>query len=157
MKETPTLQEAIYIEGLPEWYTNFTPADFWTGEAFALFDAARRAGIIAFDTLTYSWTAGRNYPKGALAYFCQKASKCLHLNKGAHTYWKPFETMFNPGGLCWPDDAADTRPEYRHRPAAPLRLSLHNLDESAGQEALRSRIDSFFESYAPAAAGPQRR
>ena len=132
MEHTPTLQEAIYIEGLPEWYTANTPAAFWTGEAFALFHAAQLAGIIAFDTISDSWTAGPSMPKAALAYFCQKASKCLHLNKGARTNWKPFETMFNSG--------------YSAQPGA-LRLCLHNLQESEGQESKKALIDTFFEQY----------
>ena len=53
--------------------------------------------------------------------------------------------MFNPGGLRWPDDAADTPPE--HQPAVPLRLALHHLEESAGQEALKARLDKFFTDY----------
>lgn len=149
MKHTPTLQEAIYIEGLPDWYTGSAPADFWTREAFALFEAARQEGLIDFDsTYSDSWTAGPNIPKGALAYFCQKASRCLHLNKGAHTNWKPFERMFNRGSLCWPESDTTGQAQPELRPAAPLRLSLHNLEESAGQEALRSRIDEFFTRYA---------
>ena len=153
MKAKPTLQEAIYIEGLPELYIQRTPADFWTREAFALFKAAQLAGLIAFDDLADSWTAGPGLPKGALAYFCKKASKRLHLNNGAHTNWKPFETMFNRGSLCWPesDSAEEAQPEQaaqpQLRPAAPLRLSLHNLQESEGQEALQGRIDKFFEDY----------
>ena len=145
MKAKPTLEQALYVEGLPEGFVQHTPADFWTREAFALFQAATRAGIIAFDDLADSWTAGPNYPKAALAYFCKRASKALHLNQGSRTYWRPFEIMFNPGGLRWPDDAADTPPE--HQPAAPLRLARHNLEESAGQEALKARIDKFFTDY----------
>ncbi len=132
MKAKPTLQEAIYVEGLPEWYTASTPAEFWTGEAFALFHAAQLAGIIQFDTLADSWTAGPDKPKAALAYFCQKASKRLHLNKGAQTNWKPFEIMFNSG--------------YNTQPG-PLRLCLHNLQESEGQEQLAAGIDAFFNEY----------
>lgn len=143
MKTKPTLQEAIYIEGLPEWYTQATPADFWTGEAFALFKAAQLAGIIVFDSLADSWTAGPGLPKGALAYFCKLASKRLHLNNGAHTNWQPFEIMFNPGSLCWQESDSGPQP----RPAAPLRLALHNLQESSAQEALQGRIDRFFEGY----------
>lgn len=127
MKAKPTLQEAIYIEGLPEWYTQATPADFWTGEAFALFKAAQLAGLIAFDDLTDSWTAGPRLPKGALAYFCKLASKRLHLNNGAHTNWRPFEIMFCPG-----------------EGKRPLSRCLHNLQESNAQEELQGRIDRFF-------------
>lgn len=130
MEHTPTLQEAIYIEGLPEWYTKNTPAAFWTGAAFALFHAAQLAGIIAFDTISDRWTAGPSMPKAALAYFCQKASKCLHLNKGAHTNWKPFERMFCPG-----------------EGPRPLSRCLHNLQESEGQESKKALIDTFFEQY----------
>ena len=148
MKTKPTLQEAIYIEGLPEWYTQTTPADFWTGEAFALFSAAQQAKIITYDTIADSWTAGPNIGKGALAYFCQKASKCLHLNKGAHTNWGPFETMFNPGSLRWPESGPTGQAQPENRPAAPLRLSLHNLQESAGQESKQGLIDAFFNDYA---------
>lgn len=132
MKAKPTLQEAIYIEGLPEWYTQATPADFWTGEAFALFEAARLAGIIAFDSLADSWTAGPNIPKAALAYFCKMACKRLHLNNGAHTNWQPFEAMFNSGFAA---------------PSGPLRLCLHNLQESEGQESKQRNIDTFFNEY----------
>jgi len=148
MRAKPTLEQALYVEGLPEEYLQHTPADFWTREAFALFQAAARAGIIAFDDLADTWTAGPTYPKAALAYFCQRASRALHLNKGAQTNWGPFERMFNPGSLCWPgwpNDAADTPPEYH--PAAPLRLCLHNLEESAGQESKKAFIDKFFTEY----------
>ena len=146
MKPKTTEAEAVYILGLPEWYTQFTPADFWTREAFNLFQSAKQAGIITFEgEITDSWTAGPNIPKAGLAYFCKRACRLLHLNKGAHTNWKPFELMFNPGGLYWADDPAAP---WEHHPAAPLRLCLHDLEESEGYENLKERIDSFFDSYA---------
>lgn len=133
MKAKNTLEEAIYIAGLPEVYLQHTPAEFWSREAFDLFQAASGAGIIAFDDLADTWTTGANYSKAALAYFCKRASKALHLNQGSHTYWPPFERMFNRGNMG--------------HPATPLRLALHNLEESAGQEALKDRIDKFFTDY----------
>ena len=73
MKHTPTLQEAIYIEGLPDWYTGSTPADFWTRGAFALFEAARQEGLIDYDsTYSDSWTAGPNIPKWGASVFLPK-------------------------------------------------------------------------------------
>ena len=147
MKATPTMEFALYVEGLPEWYVQNTPAEFWTGEAFALFQAARQAGIIQFEgQFSDRWLAGPNYPKAALAYFCKRASRALHLNQGSRTNWQPFEQMFNPGSLRWPADEADTPPE--HHPAAPLRLCLHNLEESGGQESKKDYIDRFFNERA---------
>ena len=141
MKTTPTIEEAIYIEGLPDWYTEITPPDLWTREAFELIQAARLAGLIGFDSkYSWRWTTGENIPKAALAYFCKRASKQLRLNRGSHTYWQPFEIMFN-SGLADPTD-----PIFCHA-CNPLRLCLHNLEESAGQEAIKERIDRFFDSY----------
>ena len=129
MKAKPTLEHALYVEGLPEGFVQHTPADFWTREAFALFQAAARAGIIAFDDLAASWTAGPNYTKAALAYFCKRASKRLHLNNGAQTNWAPFESMF-------------------HFKPKTLRRYLHNVQERnpEGRQA-DTLIDTFFEQY----------
>ena len=129
MKALPSKEEAIYLYGLPdEEYLHITPREFWTPEAFALFNAAKRAGLIFFDwELSDRWKPREKIGKAGLAYFCKRASKYLRLNNGSHTNWKPFEKMFN------------SQP-----PAAPLRLCLHLLDESAGQEAVKERIDKFF-------------
>ena len=131
MKDLPTWEEAVYVLGLPdEEYLFITPREFWTPEAFTLFNAARKAGIIYFDSATTDrWLQRERIGKAGLAYFCKRASKYLRLNKGSHTNWKPLEKMFN------------STP-----PAAPLRLSLHLLDESAGQEAVKERIDKFFDT-----------
>ena len=154
MKPIITADYAIDILGLPEWYVLNTPAAFWTGEAFALFQAARRAGIIDFDsqfsdtwgrglgippqelkqrrnTDTYSPTYERLITQGQLAYFCQRACKRLHLNQGAHTNWAPFEAMFN------------------YRPKT-LRRYLHNVEERHpnGLQA-DPLIDRFFNDYKP--------
>lgn len=130
MKATPTIWEAIQIEGLPDWYVEITPAEFWTRGAFDLFQAAEQAGLIRFDSdYSFSWTAGANMSKAALAYFCKRASRQLRLNRGSHTNWQPFEIMFNPQGN-------------------PLRLNLHTLDYS-GQEIKKDQIDRFFDSYEP--------
>ena len=128
MKALPSKEEAVHVHGLPDWYIENTPREFWTPEAFTLFNAARKVGIIYFDSATTDrWLQRKRIGKAGLAYFCMRASKYLHLNNGSHTNWKPFEKMFN------------SQP-----PAAPLRLCLHLLDESAGQEAVKERIDKFF-------------
>lgn len=121
--------EALTTEGLPEWYVEFTPAAFWSQEAFNLFEAAREAGIIDFEQYNYTWTKGPKMPRAGLAYFCKKASRLLHLNKGSHTNWKPFEVMFNSG--------------YEKKPT-PLRLILHDLEF---QDEKKEKIDRFFAGY----------
>ena len=153
MQNKITAREAIAYLGLPEGYVLTTPADFWTPEAFALFQAASRAGIIAFDDLADRWSRGLGRPlqelkelrntdtynpayerpiiHGQLAYFCQRASKRLHLNNGAHTNWGPFEKMFG------------------YKPKA-LRGYLHNRVERSPQGRLEDRlIDTFFDEYRP--------
>lgn len=146
--------EAIALEGLPEWYTRNTPAEFWTREAFALFESARQAGIIFFDweysetwcrglgkpqrdlnelrnTDTYNPEFERPITQGQLSYFCRRASKRLHLNNGAHTNWGPFERMFG------------------YKPKT-LRRYLHNVEERSQRGALEDAlIDKFFNEYKP--------
>ena len=131
MNGSTSKYEALTIKGLPDWYVEFTPAAFWTLEAFGLFEAARKAHIIAFDEYFYTWTAGPEIPKAVLAYFCKRASKQLDLNKHSHTNWKPFETMFNSGS-------------YDYTPG-PLRLCLHDLEFQGGK---KDRIDRFFTAFA---------
>ena len=153
MKAKITPSYAIDILGLPEWYVQHTPADFWTGEAFALFQAARQAGIIYFDgEYSDTWGRGLGRPlqelaqlrntdtynpalierpitQGQLAYFCQRASKRLHLNQGSRTNWRPFETMF-------------------HYPPKTLRRYLHNVEERHPQGRREDPyIDRFFNEY----------
>ena len=146
--------EAINREGLPEWYVRNTPRVFWTWEALALFRAAEQAGIIFFEgEYSDTWCRGLGIPlqelkelrnndtynpdyerpiiHGQLAYFCQRASKRLHLNNGAHTNWGPFERMFG------------------YKPKS-LRGYLHNLVERSPQGRLEDRlIDTFFDEYRP--------
>ena len=153
-KKLPTEWEAVELIGLPEWYVRNTPSEFWTREALTLFQAAEQAGIIFFDgEYSETWCRGLGLPlqelkerrnkdiynpdyerpiiHGQLAYFCLRASKRLHLNKGSHTNWRPFERMFH----------------YR---AKTLRSYLHNLEERSQQGRLEDRlIDTFFNEYRP--------
>lgn len=143
------LAETALALGLPTTYLLNTPEDFWTREAFDLFMAADEAGIIYFDYYTDQWLPGTGKPKkeieallnsdswannwpritkGQLAYFCQRACRRLHLNKGAHTNWKPFEQMFN----------------FKR---GTMRSYLHNVEERSASGRLEDKcIDAFFES-----------
>lgn len=144
---------------LPKEYLQATPGAFWedTQLAYAahtLFMEAQAAGLIELvggfgELQLYYWAPGPGkrpealradlnsdtyaepspITKGQLAYFCKLASKCLHLNKGAHTNWRPFEDMFvfEPG---------------------TMRRYLHNLEEKYGQLE-DPYIDAFFENVKP--------
>ena len=152
MKPQYTIDEAIKVLGLPEWYAFSVPAVLRTREAFALFLAAEKAGIIFYEgEYSDSWGRGLGRPLqetkrlrntdtynpeferpitlGQLAYFCKRASKRLHLNNGAQTNWAPFESMF-------------------HFKPKTLRRYLHNVQERnpEGRQA-DTLIDTFFEQY----------
>ena len=132
------MYQSARIAGVPVWFLESTPTEFWTWEAFDLFEAAMKAGIIGYAKLEedydyYIWKPGllegRRLTKGRLAYFCKRASRVLDLDQGSKTTWTPFEQMF------W------------FKPKT-MRLYLHNVEESNKNGTLDDPcIDEFFESY----------
>lgn len=112
--------------GNPEtdfWYYN-TPAAFHTWRAFALFEAAERAGFVSWICANQAAVdltdaepvfALRRNPAGPLqsnpylAYWCACASTFLGWDRGPKetTYWAPFEDLF---GLAAKTLSRATRP-----------------------------------------------
>ena len=152
MEHEQRVYEAMQATGLPEYYLRTTHPELWTWEAFNLFQEAQAAGIICFEgAFTDTWRPGPGKPleslqadlnsdsytppspitKGQLAYFCKRASKRLHLNKGCHTNWAPFEFTF------------DYKPKT-------MRRYLHNVEERGQATRLEDPyIDAFFDKSKP--------
>lgn len=122
------------------WHS-YMPREFWTPEARRLFKAAEEAGIIVWCPETDRYLKGENLTKGQLAYWCKKASSYLGLDRGLETCWAPFERVF---GTLPGRDLISGEPI---KGSNPLRFTLHNLKESAGEDgAYRASIDDFFET-----------
>ena len=117
----------------------YMPKEFWTPEARGLFKAAEEAGIIAWSAEADKYTRGLNTTKAQLAYWCEKASTYLGLDRKGDTSWIPFEKVFGTPGWRDPSSGETTKGSN------PLKAALHNLEEGRlGPEAYTKPIDDFF-------------
>lgn len=138
------------------WIIACAPELLCTPRAWALFEAAERAGLfqwivtnqaaVDFDDAEPNFVlrpapAGPVRTQTRLAYWCACASTYLGLDRGSTTYWKPFEDLF---GL---------RPKTLSRATGPLCLGRDREGWPTGLEAYTAEIDSFFADLDSSTAG----
>ena len=146
------------LPGNPEtdfWYY-YAPDLFCTWRAFALFQAAERAGLfqwittnqpaVDFDNAEPNFVlrpnpAGPVRTQTRLAFWCACASTYLGLDRGSTTNWKPFEDFF---GL-----AAKTL----SRATGPLCLDRDREGWPTGLETYTTEINAFFAGLDGSTAG----
>ncbi len=93
--------------------------------AVRLFINAWDAGLIDYHFELDTWITGPELTRPALAYWCQRASTFLGLDKGFHrTNWKLFDEVF--GG------------------SNPLKASLHSFLDRKTNPHYREIVDDFF-------------
>lgn len=134
-----------------DFYYYNTPDTLHTWRAFALFEAAERAGFLRwiitnqaavdFDNDTPDF-ALRPAPGGPirtlahLAYWSARASYYLGLDRGPKhtTYWKPFEDLFGKPSKAF------------SRATGPLDLDRSAEGRPIGRAEYTAEIDAFFDS-----------
>ena len=84
----------LHIDTGDPWHAE-APRLFWTAEARRLFKAALDGGFLQTGEgdAFYNFRKGEGVTWSMLAYWCQRASSYLGLDRNSTTYWKPFEDL----------------------------------------------------------------
>ncbi len=138
-QEGPFVDERgyLHIDTGDPWHAE-GPRLFWTAEARRLFKAALDGGFLQTGEggAFYNFRKGEGVTWSMLAYWCQRASSYLGLDRNSTTYWKPFEdllglkekTLSRASGRIWLKDGKGYRAEKDPKITGPVDAFFDALD-----------------------------